>query len=221
MIQAVFIDFYGTIVHEDGAVIKKVTQEIIDRGAIGDKTEIDSYWWKIFQSAFLEAYGDKFQTQRELEYQSLHKTIQYFQSAADAKVLSELMFEYWIKPTIFEESVQFFDSCRVPIYIVSNIDRADIIKAIELHGLNPAGVFTSEDAKSYKPRKELFELALTNTGLKPEEVIHIGDSLSSDVQGATAVGIEAIWINRSGKAVPDGVNAVSNLLEVLNMKFFN
>lgn len=80
--------------------------------------------------------------------------------------------------------------------------------------MKPAGVFTSEDARSYKPRKELFELAIKSTGLSGKEVIHIGDSLSSDIQGAASVGINAIWINRSGKEVPDGVNSVKNLLEV-------
>lgn len=30
MVKAVFVDFYGTIVHEDGAVIQKITQEIFD-----------------------------------------------------------------------------------------------------------------------------------------------------------------------------------------------
>lgn len=34
------------------------------------------------------------------------------------------------------------------------------MKAIEYHNIMPAGVATSEDARAYKPRKELFELAL-------------------------------------------------------------
>ncbi len=131
------------------------------------------------------------------------------------------MFEYWINPPIFEESKEFFQNCPVPIYIVSNIDRADILKAIEIHGLKPAGVFTSEDAKSYKPRKELFELALKDTNLLNSEVIHIGDSLSSDVKGAASVGINAIWINRFGKEVPDGINSISNLLEIFDKDFFD
>lgn len=124
------------------------------------------------------------------------------------------MFAYWMKPEIFEESKEFFEKSPVPIYIVSNIDRADILAAIEYHGLKPEGVFTSEDAKSYKPRKELFELALESSGLNADEVVHIGDSLSSDIQGASSVGINAIWINRGGREVPNGVNTVGNLLEV-------
>lgn len=110
--------------------------------------------------------------------------------------------------------------CPVPIYIVSNIDRDDILKAIEYHGLNPAGIFTSEDAKSYKPRKELFEFALNSTGLSVEQVVHIGDSLSSDVKGASTIGIGVIWINRSKKEIPNGVITVENLLEVYNTDYF-
>ena len=220
MIKAVFIDFYGTLVHEDGEVIKRVSQEIFDTGKVKDKSEIGAYWWNEFQTAFNSAYGDSFKTQRELEYQSLSKTIQHFESSADVAVLSDLMFAHWVKPPIFEEAKQFLESCPVPVYIVSNIDREDILQAIEFHGLKPQGVFTSEDAKSYKPRKELFEFALSRTGLSAEQVVHIGDSLSSDVKGASAVGINAIWINRGDREVPKGVTAVRNLLEVYETKFF-
>lgn len=152
MVKAIFIDFYGTVVHEDGEVIKQVSQEIFDTGKVRDISEIGSYWWNEFQTAFISAYGENFQTQRELEYQSLDKTIKYFNSSADAEALSNLMFEHWVKPPIFEESKQFFEISPVPIYIVSNIDRDDILQAIKFHGLKPNGVFTSEDAKSYKPR---------------------------------------------------------------------
>lgn len=220
MVKAIFIDFYGTVVHEDGEVIKQVSQEIFDTGRVNDKSEIGSYWWNEFQTAFISAYGESFKTQRELEYQSLDKTIHYFNSSADAESLSNLMFEHWVKPPIFEESKQFFEISPVPIYIVSNIDRDDILQAIKFHGLEPNGVFTSEDAKSYKPRKELFEFALNSIGLSAEQVVHIGDSLSSDVKGASSVGINTIWINRSGREIPEGVIAVGNLLEVYNTNLF-
>ena len=74
-------------------------------------------------------------------------------------------------------------------------------------------VFTSEDARSYKPRAELFELALKASGLRSDEVIHIGDSVSSDVKGAAALGIKALWLNRFGKQNPEGVESISKLTE--------
>ena len=220
MIKAVFIDFYGTVVYEDGEVIQKVSQEIFVSGKVTDKSEIGSYWWNEFQTAFNNAYGDSFETQRILEYKSLEKTIKHFKSSADAVKLSNLMFRHWIKPPIFEESKQFFELCPVLIYVVSNIDRADVLQAIKYHGLKPAGVFTSEDAKSYKPRKELFEFALNNVELSAGEVLHIGDSLSSDIKGASSVGINAIWVNRNNKEIPSGVTAVKNLIEIFDTKYF-
>lgn len=220
MIEAIFIDFYGTVVHEDGEVIEQISQEIFDTGKVNNKSEIAAYWWNEFQTAFISAYGENFKTQRELEYQSLSKTIQYFNSSANVEILSGLMFAHWVKPPIFKESKKFFEVSPVPIYIVSNIDRNDIIKAVNFHGLKPNGIFTSEDAKSYKPRKELFELALRSTGLSAKQVVHIGDSLSSDVKGASLVGLNTIWLNRNGKKIPDQVLAVENLLEVYHTSLF-
>lgn len=216
MIESIFLDFYGTVVFEDGEIVAKISQTLYETGNTESVGEIGSYWWNRFKTLFENAYGENFRTQRDLEIQSLKDTIEHFSSTEDAIKLSDEMFEYWIAPPIFEESKEFFEKCPVPIYIVSNIDRDDILKAIELHGLQPAGVFTSEDAKSYKPRKELFELALTSTGLKPEQVVHIGDSLSSDVKGAGALGINTMWVNRSGKAIPEGVVSIVSLMDILD-----
>ena len=216
-VKAFFVDFYGTVVHEDGEVIKKINKIICDTGKVDNPGEVDSFWWKDFQTMFMNAYGDSFETQRVLEERSLVHTLEHFSSKADAGALSEMMFAHWVKPPIFEDSKEFFDKSPVPIYIVSNIDTADIIEAISYHDLHPAGVFTSEDAGSYKPRKELFELALQKTGFKGNEVIHIGDSLSSDVKGASEAGIGTLWLNRFGKSIPEGVKSISTLPEAFSI----
>lgn len=220
MIKAVFLDFYGTVVHEDGAVIKEITRIIIETGKVDDKSQIGAFWRNEFQTMFMNSYGSAFEKQRTLEYKSLEKTLTRFQSDASAAELSEKMFAHWVKPPIFDESKEFFETCPVPIFIVSNIDTADIMSALQYHGLNPAGVFTSEDAKSYKPRKELFQLALSSVKLGADEVVHIGDSLSSDVKGASALGIHTIWVNRSRREVPVGVTSIANLLEACHTEFF-
>lgn len=217
MIKAFFVDFYGTIVHEDGEVIKKITEIISATGKVEDKREVGAFWWNDFQTMFLNSHGDTFETQRALEKKSLVHTLEQFSSDADAKELSEMMFAHWVKPPIFEDSQEFFEKSPIPVYVVSNIDTADVLQAIAYHNLHPAGVFTSEDARSYKPRKELFELALRAAKLKPEEVIHIGDSVSSDVKGASALGIKALWLNRFGKPVPEGIDCITTLTDALKL----
>lgn len=215
MTRGVFLDFYGTVVHEDGDIIREITRIIIDTGSTGSAEDIGRFWWEQFQGMCAAAHGESFETQRELEVRSLRNTIECFGSSADFGELSGRMFAYWRSPDIFEDSKAFFERCPVPIYILSNIDTHDIKAALEYHQLAPAGVFTSEDARAYKPRGELFRLALESTGLTPGEVIHAGDSISSDVRGAGQAGIPAVWLNRAGRAVPEGVESAGSLLQVL------
>lgn len=85
------------------------------------------------------------------------------------------------------------------------------------HGIQVDEVLTSEDVRSYKPRSELFEEALRRYHLKSNEVLHVGDSLVSDVCGVQQVGIKAVWLNRQGKnlsehIVPDYIT--SDLFEL-------
>ncbi|MDC5812477.1 HAD family hydrolase [Vibrio europaeus] len=49
-----------------------------------------------------------------------------------------------------------------------------------------------------KPAASIFQKALDLSGTKPEEVIHIGDSLPSDIAGANQMGIISVWVDASG-----------------------
>lgn len=61
----------------------------------------------------------------------------------------------------------------------------------------------SEDCRAYKPRPEMFEKALSFLGLESREILHVGDSFRCDVQGAKALGMPVLWVNRTGKQVPN------------------
>jgi YjjG family noncanonical pyrimidine nucleotidase len=60
-------------------------------------------------------------------------------------------------------------------------------------------VFISELIGYNKPEKKYFDYVLEHTGLKNDEVIVIGDSLSSDMLGAKNANMASIWINSKGK----------------------
>jgi 2-haloacid dehalogenase/putative hydrolase of the HAD superfamily len=51
----------------------------------------------------------------------------------------------------------------------------------------------------------MFNKALSLLGLNSQEVLHIGDSLSSDVAGAKLAGIPVLWVNRNNKPIPQGI----------------
>ena len=74
MKEAIFLDFYGTVVFEDGENIEKISKIIQDTGEVKDISEVGTYWWNEFYNVFVNAYGKNFRTQRDIELQSLAKT---------------------------------------------------------------------------------------------------------------------------------------------------
>ena len=204
--RGILLDFYGTVVHEDDVVVSSVCAEvhagIADREDVSVR-EIGSSWWRTFSAMCADSAGPTFRTQRELERLSLRRTIERFGSAADAEELSARMFAYWQRPDLFEDARSFLAEVDRPVCVVSNIDRDDVEAAIAFHGLAIQLLVTSEDVRAYKPRPECFLAGLEKLGLAPHEVVHVGDSLSSDVAGANALGIPAVWVNRGGRRRPD------------------
>ena len=76
-----------------------------------------------------------------------------------------------------------------------------------------AGVVTSADAGAAKPDRRIFERGLELAGARPEEAVHVGDSVENDVAGARALGIRPVLVARDG-AAPEGVEAVGSLAEL-------
>lgn len=76
-----------------------------------------------------------------------------------------------------------------------------------------------------KPHRAIFDHALELMGVPAERAIHIGDSYSADVQGARAVGITPVLIDRgigdparTGQIPPDdGVPVIADLFELLDL----
>lgn len=53
-----------------------------------------------------------------------------------------------------------------------------------------------------KPDARIFEVAARSAGVPPEAVLHIGDDPALDVDGALKVGMQTVWVNRSGADWP-------------------
>lgn len=56
----------------------------------------------------------------------------------------------------------------------------------------------SQDAGISKPDPRFYRAVLEAASVPPGQLVHVGDSLVHDVGGPQAVGIRAIWLNRSG-----------------------
>ena len=205
--QAILLDFYGTVVEEDDAPIAQICQRIAEVSAIPAlPAEIGARWGRIFADPCAESYGGCFRLLNALERCSLTCVLHEFECGLDPASLSEDLYAYWARPRLYPETREVLSRVSLPICLVSNADNAELQSALRYHGLRFGWIVTSEDCRAYKPRREMFERALSLLGLGPGQVLHVGDSLRSDVRGAKALGIPVLWINRKGKPVPYGAD---------------
>jgi len=108
-------------------------------------------------------------------------------------------------------------AARFPIYAVTN-GNANLATV----GLDRffRGTLSSRELGIGKPDARIFHLACERLGVEPAQVLHVGDDLRLDVQGAQQAGLRAVWMNRNGSAAhlaagiaPDAICA--NLRELL------
>ena len=59
-------------------------------------------------------------------------------------------------------------------------------------------VVTSMEVGAEKPDRAIFREALSRAGSEPQEAVHVGDQLRSDVEGARNAGIKPVLLDRDG-----------------------
>lgn len=90
---------------------------------------------------------------------------------------------------------------RVKQYVVSNGTVKAQTKKLRASGLGDLmdGVFLSEAIGTEKPGRAFFDAVFSQIGPQdPEEVVIIGDALSSDILGGDRAGIRTCWYNPYG-----------------------
>jgi putative hydrolase of the HAD superfamily len=79
-------------------------------------------------------------------------------------------------------------------------------------------IILSEDAGYNKPSKFFFDYAFAKSGANASTTIMIGDSLTTDMQGAINAGIDTIYFRREGQQHSDDVMyTVESLVDICNI----
>jgi len=197
-LDGIFLDLYGTLTAGDRAAVESTCATIVrDTGVRLSAQELSITWGERFLNSLDFHNGPSFLTLRELEEKTLRETMSALGVDIQPRRYVDMLMSYWQNPPIHDEVPGFLQAIRVPICLVSNADRADAEAALRRNEIALHDIVTSEDARSYKPDPAIFELALRRTGWRRERVMHVGDSLHSDVGGAMIAGIRTAWINRA------------------------
>ena len=199
-LQGIFLDFYGTLVGGDRQAVEAVCQAVIDaHGLELAAPELARQWGHAYFDAIESLNGDGFKCLGEIEHDTLVQTLEPLVGAVDVLPYLVPFQAYLAGPPLFDEVRDVLADCRLPICIVSNADEYDLRTALASHDLAFEHIVTSELARSYKPAPGIFEHALKITGFTAERVLHVGDSLHSDVGGAQPLGLRTAWVCREGR----------------------
>jgi putative hydrolase of the HAD superfamily len=74
-----------------------------------------------------------------------------------------------------------------------------------------AFIVHAEEVGELKPAPAAFRRAIELSGGDPARWVHAGDGLDTDIAGAQACGMKAVWINRAGIALPEGYSPDAEL----------
>ncbi len=230
MIKVVTFDFYNTLVKfwpplEDIQVAScrkmglTVSRDAIRRGYA--KADI------LFNRANEDEPLSLRSTERRLEFFAQYE--QLILDTAGIPVTLGLASQIWALAiavpkefTPFEETLPTLEGLRdrgFRLGVITNL-RGDLEPLIRQAGLSDCLEFcvNSTLAGTEKPHPPIFLEALRRAAVAPEEVLHVGDQIRSDVAGARAVGMQAALLDRGGWHEPvDGCPKISHLGELIGL----
>lgn len=111
----------------------------------------------------------------------------------------------WPDPAA-KASLQAIVDAGVPVAVVSQADgtieamlhEAQMCQVGEGAGVPVDTILDSEVVGFNKPDPRFFQLALDRLGARPDQAIHVGDTVRADVRGAQAAGIRALHYDPYG-----------------------
>ena len=101
---------------------------------------------------------------------------------------------------LFEDVLPTLEAIRergVKIGLLSNSAR-DLGEFVAHHGLHVDAVLTSGAHGKTKPHASIFRAVLTLLEVEPAEAVMVGDTVADDIDGALAIGMRAVLVDRLG-----------------------
>ena len=217
MIKAVFFDLYGTLAGFHPSRYEIQSTACADFGiTVTPEGILAGYALADVHMADQNAVSPLRTLDRERRRQFFTEYERLVLQGAGVEVTAERASEIWRRVrqipyelTRFDDVLPAMDQLKaqgLTLGVISNINRDGAELAEEL-GLTPYLDFTvtSVEVGAEKPHPPIFLAALAKAGVEPNESFHVGDQLTSDIDGARGVGINPVLLDRDGNHgnVPD------------------
>ena len=98
----------------------------------------------------------------------------------------------------FDDTVDALErfKTRYRLCIVSNVDDDLFVGTARTLGVDFDYLVTAEQAGSYKPSHNNFNMAIERMGISKARVLHVAESVKLDIEAAKSFGMDAVWVNR-------------------------
>ena len=122
----------------------------------------------------------------------------------DTRAAATEMERRWVLSEHFElydDALPVLDLLRdrgILIGLLSNSAR-NLDEFVAHHGLLADAVLTSHAHGKTKPHESIFRALLEQLGVAPGDAVMVGDTVEDDVEGALAVGMRAVLLDREGR----------------------
>lgn len=116
---------------------------------------------------------------------------------------------------LYDDALPVLEELRgqgLKLGLVSNTGR-DLDEFRRHHGFDVDCGLSSKTHGKTKPHPTIFAAALERLGVRPEDAAMVGDSVDDDVEGALAVGMQALLVDREGR-YPEVEDRLRDLLGV-------
>jgi len=201
--NTISFDCYGTLIDWESGILPVLRRLLADHRQ------------NLSDAALLELYGE-FEAEAESgPYRSYRKVLEsvvrqfgkrcgFEPTPAEVRSLHESV-PAWRPFADTVEALQRLQT-RYRLVVISNIDD-DLFAETRKHlGVDFAAVITAQQACSYKPSINNFQIALGRLGMDPSRLLHAAQSIYHDVIPAQSLGIGTVWVNR--KSARPGIGAV-------------
>jgi putative hydrolase of the HAD superfamily len=99
---------------------------------------------------------------------------------------------------VIEGALEVLEAIRKKGYrtaMIANGNSANIRNIIQATGLRDYfdSIVISEEVGIEKPYQRIFEVALAQLGVKPENAVMVGNKIDADILGANRIGMKSVW----------------------------
>jgi len=149
-----------------------------------------------------DQYREGTLTKKFLNVERFDITLKHFglqDRAFAGRFASDYLINSPLKKALFPGVIEILEYLKpkYTLHIITNGFEEVQVTKLEANNLNKyfTTVTTSEEAKSKKPKRRIFEYAFNKAGAKAEESLMVGDDLEADILGAKSVGMDGIYCN--------------------------